>query len=65
LKAWWIPYLFRSDPELAARYKVMYGTTHSLLPEHNGIRPNTLHMIFDIVTIAILIALGALTAQQW
>jgi hypothetical protein len=35
------------------------------LPEHNGIRPNTLHMIFDIVTIAILIALGALTAQQW
>jgi hypothetical protein len=43
----------------------MYGTTHSLLPERNGITPNTLHMIFDIVTIAILIALGALTAQQW
>ena len=65
LKAWWIPYLFRPDPELAARYKVMYGTTHSLLPERNGITPNTLHMIFDIVTIAIFISLGALTAQQW
>jgi hypothetical protein len=65
LKAWRIPYLFRPDPELAARYKVMYGTTHAFPPERNGIRPNTLHVIFDAVTIAILIALGALTAQQW
>ncbi len=65
LKAWWIPYLFRPDPILAARYEVMYGTTHSFLPERNGIRPNTLHVIFDAVTIAILITLGALTAQQW
>jgi hypothetical protein len=64
LKAWWIPYLIRPDPELAARYKVMYGTTHAFLPERNGISPNTLHVIFDIVTIAILITLGALTAQQ-
>ncbi len=64
LKAWWIPYLWRPDPELAARYRVMYGTTHSFLPEHNGIRPNTLHSIFDLVTVAILIVLGVLTAQQ-
>jgi len=64
LKAWWIPYLFRADPELAARYRVMYGTTHSFLPERNGIRPNTLHMTFDVVTVALLIVLGVLTAQQ-
>jgi hypothetical protein len=64
LKAWWIPYLLRPDPELAARYQVMYGSTHSFLPERNGIRPNTLHMTFDLATIAILIILGVLTAQQ-
>jgi hypothetical protein len=64
LKAWWIPYLFRADAKLAARYQVMYGATHSFLPEHNGIRPNTLHVLFDVVTIAILIALGVLTAQR-
>jgi hypothetical protein len=42
----------------------MYGSTHSFLPERNGIRPNTLHMTFDLATIAILIILGVLTAQQ-
>ena len=64
LKAWWIPYLFRADPELAARYRVMYGTTHAFLPERNGIKPNTLHVIFDVATVALLIVLGVLTAQQ-
>ena len=37
-KAWWMPYLFRRDPALVARYKTMYAGTHSFLPEHNGIR---------------------------
>jgi hypothetical protein len=64
LKAWWIPYLFRPDPVLAARYQVMHGTTHTFLPERNGISPNTLHVMFDVLTLAILIVLGALTAQQ-
>jgi hypothetical protein len=64
LKAWWIPYLGRPDPELAARYRVMYGTTHGFLPDRNGIRPNTLHVIFDLATVALLIALGVVTAQQ-
>jgi hypothetical protein len=64
LKAWWIPYLFRPEPERAARYQVMYGTTHAFLPERNGMRPNTLHVIFDIATVAILLVLSVLTAQQ-
>lgn len=64
LKAWWIPYLFRPDPKLAARCRTMYAATHSFLPERNGIRPNTLHVIFDIVTVAILIDLAVLTAQS-
>jgi hypothetical protein len=62
LKSWWIPYLFRRDPALVARYKTMYAGTHSFLPERNGMRPNTLHMLFDIVTVAILIDLAVLTA---
>jgi hypothetical protein len=61
LKAWWMPYLLRPDPALAARYKTMYAGTHSFLPERNGIRPDTLHMLFDFVTIAILIDLAVLT----
>jgi hypothetical protein len=60
-KAWWMPYLFRPDPALAARYQTMYAGTHSFMPEHNGIRPNTLHVLFDIVTLAILIDLAVLT----
>jgi hypothetical protein len=64
LTAWWIPYLFRPEPKLAARHKVMYAATHSFFPEHNGIRPNTLHVIFDAVTVATIIVLAVLTAQS-
>jgi hypothetical protein len=32
------------------------------LPEHNGIQPDTLHVFFDVVTIAILIDLAILTS---
>jgi hypothetical protein len=60
--AWWIPYLLRPDPQRAARYRTMYAATHAFLPERNGIRPNTLHVLFDIVTVAILIDLAVLTA---
>jgi hypothetical protein len=63
LTAWWIPYLFRAEPERAARYQVMYAGTHSFFPERNGIRPNTLHVIFDAVTVAMIIVLAVLTAQ--
>jgi len=59
-KAWWMPYLFRRDPALVARYKTMYSGTHSFLPEHNGIRPDTLHVLFDFVTVAILIDMAVL-----
>jgi hypothetical protein len=64
LRAWWIPYLFHPEPERAARYRVMFGATHALLPERNGIRPNTLHVILHMVTLTTLVVLGALTAQQ-
>ncbi len=60
--AWWMPYLFRPDPELAARYQTMYAGTHSFLPERNGIRPDTMHVLFDLVTLAILADLALLTA---
>jgi len=61
LKAWWIPYLFLRNEELVVRYRDMYANTHAFLPEKNGIRPNTLHVVFDLVTIGILIVLAVLT----
>jgi hypothetical protein len=64
LTAWWVPYLFRPEPKRAARYQVMYAGTHSFFPERNGIRPNTLHVIFDAVTVATIIVLAVLTAQS-
>jgi hypothetical protein len=63
-QAWWIPYLFYPDRERAARYKTMFGTTHAFLPERNGIRPNTLHIILHAATLSALIVLAALTAQH-
>jgi hypothetical protein len=60
-KAWWMPYFLRPDPQLAARYKTMYTGSHSFFPERNGIRLDTLHLLFDIVTVAILIDLATLT----
>lgn len=64
LQAWWIPYLFRPQPERAARYEVMFGATHAFLPQRNGIRVNTLHLIFHAATFALLIVLGVVSAQQ-
>jgi hypothetical protein len=64
LKEWWIPYFSRPGAERVARYQAMYGTTHAFLPERNGIRPNTLHVIFDLVTVAILVTLALLTSQS-
>jgi hypothetical protein len=64
LKAWWIPYLFRSEPERAARYQFMFNETHSFLPARNGIRLNTLHVILHVVTLTTLIVLAVLTAQR-
>jgi len=61
LRAWWIPYLVRPDPVRAARYQQMFGPTHAFLPERNGIRPNTLHILLHASTAALLIVLAVLT----
>lgn len=63
LKAWWIPYLLHPEPERVTRYQVMFGATHAFLPERNGIRLNTLHVILHIGTLSTLVGLAALTAQ--
>jgi hypothetical protein len=61
VKAWWVPYLIRSDPVRVARYQSMFGATHAFLPERNGIRPNTLHVILHLATLGTLLVLAALT----
>jgi hypothetical protein len=57
LRAWWIPYLIVPEPERASRYQILFAGTHSFLPRHNGIAPDTLHTLFHLATIATLFAL--------
>jgi hypothetical protein len=61
LRAWWVPYLFRPEPERALRYRSMFGNTHSFLRERNGIPINTLHAVLHACTAATLIVLSLLT----
>lgn len=55
LRAWWIPYLLIPDEQRAARYRIIFSGTHSFLPRHNGIVPDTLHVLFHLSTIATLL----------
>jgi hypothetical protein len=57
LRAWWIPYLLRAEPERAARYRLIFAGTHRFLPERNGIAPDTLHVSLHLATVAIVILL--------
>jgi hypothetical protein len=59
IRAWWIPYLFRAEPERAARYQIMFGNTHHFLPMRNGLVPNTAHIMLHLATAATLVILLA------
>ena len=59
LRAWWLPSLGRPEPARAARYHAMFARTHAFLPQRNGMRPNTLHVILHAATLATLVLLGA------
>jgi hypothetical protein len=57
LRAWWMPYLLKPDPERALRYRQMFGNTHSFLTERNGMVPNTAHVLLHLATAATLLVL--------
>jgi hypothetical protein len=57
LRAWWIPYLVLEDAPRAARYQTIFAGTHSFLPRHNGIAPDTLHTLFHLAIAATLVLL--------
>jgi hypothetical protein len=59
IRAWWVPYLFRADPQRAARYRIMFGNTHAFLPVRNGLVPNTAHIMLHACTVATLLVLFA------
>ena len=61
LRAWWIPYLLIADPRRATRYRSMFARTHAFLPAHNGIRPNTLHVILHVVLVVIAVLLATMS----
>jgi hypothetical protein len=60
LNAWWFPYAFGAGPEKVARFQHMFSRTNAFLPERNGIRINTLHVILHLSTLATLITLAVL-----
>jgi len=64
LRAWYVPYLLVPNPARAARYDEMFAGTHTFLPTHNGIAPNTLHVIFHAVLIATVVLLVSLTYNR-
>lgn len=64
LRAWWVPYLIRSEPERAARYRAMFGNTHAFLPQRNGMTPNTLHVVLHACTAATLVTLAFMTLKH-
>ena len=45
--------------DIAARYRIMFGKTHSFLPQHNGLVPNTAHILLHLSSAATLILLLA------
>jgi hypothetical protein len=57
LRAWWVPYLFGTDPERAARYQIIFAGTHSFLPRRNGMAPDTLHTAFHACVLATVVML--------
>ncbi|MGH7017669.1 MAG: hypothetical protein ACRED8_11400 [Caulobacteraceae bacterium] len=61
IRAWWVPYFLTEEPVRVARYRAMFGATHAFLPERNGIRPNTLHIVLHLSLVAVLVVLGMLT----
>jgi len=61
LRAWWIPYLLVEDARRSARYQAMFGRTHGFLPVHNGIRPNTLHVVLHLVILAVIAVLAVMS----
>ena len=52
-----VPYLLRAEPQRAARYRIMFGNTHSFLPVRNGLVPNTAHIMLHACTAAPLVVL--------
>lgn len=60
IRAWWVPYLFRPQPQRAARYQIMFGKTHRFLPIRNGLVPNTAHIMLHVATAITLVTLFAL-----
>lgn len=59
IRAWWVPYFLGADARRLTRYRIMFGNTHSFLPEQNGMVPNTAHILLLLAGIATLVVLFA------
>lgn len=57
LRAWWVPYLSRSDSPRAERYRIRFAGTLSFLPKRHGFAPDALHTTYHGVVVATLVLL--------
>jgi hypothetical protein len=64
MRAWWVPYLLKLEPERAERYRKMFGNTHSFLPRRNGMVPNTAHILLHLATAGTLLCLLPMHFKQ-
>jgi uncharacterized protein YndB with AHSA1/START domain len=64
IRAWWWPYLVRQDLSRAARYQMLFGSTHAFLPRRHGMVPNTLHVLLHGLTAATLLVLPIASAPE-
>ncbi|MBX5436676.1 MAG: hypothetical protein IRZ33_05600 [Alicyclobacillaceae bacterium] len=49
-RAWWHPYWFGWDPKRLARYRELFGNTHTIMPARGGMAPNTAHVLLHACT---------------
>ena len=57
LLSWWVPYFFGATEEKKARFRERFEGTSAFLPERNGIRPDTLHVVFHASVVVLLVLL--------
>lgn len=57
LSSWWVPYFFGAGEEKKARFRERFRGTWAFLPERNGIRPDTLHVVFHASLVVLVVLL--------
>jgi hypothetical protein len=55
LRAWWVPYIFGSNPETVAHLRPNWEGTIAFLPVRHAVRVNAMHCLLHVLTLAALV----------